>query len=184
MDDKRIVALFLERSEQAVDAVSEKYGKLCLHIAKGIVPTESDAQECVNDAFLALWNTIPPEKPQSLRAYATKLLRNIAYNRLDQLTADMRDSRLSLPLQELAAILPDGTADEALDSLVIRQSLHAFLRTLSKKDRFLFLRRYYYLDTCREIARMVGMTESAVSSRLGRMRTRLKEILSKEGILV
>lgn len=184
MDDKKIVALFLERSEQAVTEAERKYGKLCLHLARGIVASDADAQECVNDTYLALWNTIPPTQPISLRAYMTKLLRNIAYNRRDSQTADMRDSRLTLSLQELEGVLPDAAAGQLLDSIVIRDTLNAFLRSLHKKDRYLFLRRYYYLDTCREISHMTGMTESAVSTRLGRLRNRLKELLSKEGIYV
>lgn len=184
MDDRKIVALFLERSEQAVAEADRKYGKLCRHIARGIVASDADAEECASDAFLALWNTIPPENPTSLRAYVTKLLRNIAYDRRDKLTADMRDSRLTLSLEELEGVLPDRADGQTLDSIVIRDTLNAFLRSLSKKDRFLFLRRYYYLDTCREIASMVGMTDSAVSTRLGRLRGQLRELLSKEGIYV
>jgi len=184
MDDRKIIALFLERSEQAIDEADRKYGKLCRHIALGIVATEADAEECTSDAFLALWNTIPPQQPNSLRAYVTKLLRNIAYNRRDQQTAEIRDSRLTVSLQELEGVLPDDSDSMTLDSIVIRDTLNAFLRSLPKKDRFLFLRRYYYLDTCREIAPMVGMTESAVSTRLGRLRAKLRELLCKEGIYV
>lgn len=185
MDDKRIVGLFLEHSEQAIEAVSRKYGKLCHHIARGIVDSDADAAECVNDAYLALWNTVPPEKPESLRAYLTRLLRNIAYNRRDHQSAEMRASRLTVSLQELQYVLPDGlSAESMLDGAVIRDTLNAFLRSLSKQDRFLFLRRYYYLDTCRQIARMTGMSESRVSTRLGRLRSELKTLLNKEGITV
>ncbi len=185
VDDKRIIALFLERSEQAVEAVSQKYGKLCKYLAQGIVDSEADAMECVNDAYMALWNTIPPEHPASLRAYLTKILRNIACNRSDHQVAARRDSRLELSLQELENVLPAGSdPDRMLDSAIIREALNQFLRSQNKKDRFLFLRRYYYLDTCREIARMTGMSESAVSTRLGRLRSELKELLSKEGICV
>lgn len=185
MDDKRIVSLFLERSEQAIEAVSRKYGKLCHHIARGIVDSDADAAECVNDAYLALWNTVPPERPASLRAYLTRLLRNIAYDRLDRQTAEKRGSRLTVSLQELQDILPDGmSAESMLDGAVIRDTLNAFLRSLSKQDRFLFLRRYYYLDTCRQIAKMTGMSESRVSTRLGRLRSELKTLLNKEGITV
>lgn len=184
MDDQRIVKLFLERSEQAVEAASKKYGKLCHHIARGIVETDADAAECVNDAYLALWNTIPPEKPVSLRAYLTRILRNIAYNRREHQTADRRDSRLEHSLEELAAVLPGSDPERMLESAMIRDILNRFLRSLPKQDRFVFLRRYYYLDTCREISRMTGMSESAVSTRLGRLRSKLKELLSKEGIYV
>lgn len=185
MDDKQIVALLLERSEQALGEVSQKYGDLCHHIAKGIVMTDADAAECVNDAYLALWNTVPPQKPASLRAYLTKLLRSIAYDRSDRQNAAKRNSRLDIALDELADVLPNGAGPEqTLDAMVIRDTLNAYLRTLSKEDRFLFLRRYYYLDTCRRIGRMTGMSESAVSTRLARMRQKLKQLLNKEGIIV
>ena len=184
MDDKEIVGLFLERSEQAIDAVTEQYGKLCHQIARNILPSEHDAEECVCDAYLALWNTIPPENPKSLRAYLTRVLRNIAYDRRDNQTAARRDDRLQLCLDELADCLPGSTMEDALDRCVIRDAINAFLRSLPKNDRFLFLRRYYYLDSCRQIARYTGMTESAVSTRLGRLRQQLKELLSKEGIYV
>lgn len=185
MDDKRIIRLFLDRSEQAIEVVTRKYGKLCLHIAKGIVESDADAAECVSDAYMALWNTIPPEQPVSLRAYLTRLLRNIAYDRRDYQTAAMRDDRLTLSLQELEDVLPQPSdPEQLLDAVVIRQALNGFLRALPKQDRFLFLRRYYYLDTCREIGRMTGMSESAVSTRLGRLRSKLKQLLEKEGIFV
>ena len=185
MDDRQIVSLFLERSEQAIEAVSQKYGKLCRHIAQGIVPIEADAEECVNDAYLALWNSIPPEEPVSLQAYLTRLVRNLAYDRCDYHGAQMRDSRLTCTLQELQEILPGGEdPEQVLESRLIRQTMNTFLHTLRKKDRYLFLRRYYYLDTCRQIARETGMTESAVSTRLGRLRRMLKVLLRKEGIFV
>ena len=184
MDDKEIVGLFLERSEQAIDAVSETYGRLCRQIARNILPSDHDAEECVSDAYLALWNTIPPENPKSLRAYLTRVLRNIAYDRRDKQTAQRRDDRLTLCLQELESCLPAGSMESVLDSCVIRDTVNGFLQGLTKNDRFLFLRRYYYLDSCRQIAKYAGMTESAVSTRLGRLRQQLKELLNKEGIYV
>ena len=185
MDDRRIIGLFLERSEQAIDALSKKYGDLCHHIARNIVGSEQDADECVSDAYLALWNSIPPEKPRHLRAYLTRVLRNIAYDRADRRTAQMRDTRLQVCLEELAECLPAPAEDEAvLDSLIIRQVMDDFLRTLSKTDRFLFIRRYYCMDSCRQIGKLAGMRESAVSTRLARLRAKLKENLEKEGIFV
>lgn len=184
MDDREILSLFLERSEQAIDALAEKYGQICQRIAVNILESSHDAAECVNDTYLKLWNSIPPEEPKSLRSYLTRVLRNLAYDRRDKRTAQMRDDRLQVCLDELAGCLPGSTMDEALDSCVIRDTINAFLRELPKKDRFIFLRRYYYLDSCRQIAKYTGMTESAVSTRLGRLRGELKKMLNKEGIYV
>ena len=183
MQDQQILGLFLERSEQAIEMVSKAYGDLCRHIAGNILQSAADTEECVNDAYLALWNTIPPEKPTSLRAYLTRLVRNIAYDRLDYRTAAKRDSRLQVCLQELEDCLTHSADGEAmLDAMVIRDTINAFLHTLPKNDRYIFLRRYYFLDTCRKISSLTGMTESAVSTRLGRLRQKLKERLIKEGI--
>ena len=114
MEDKRIVSLFLERSEQAISRLAQKYGKLCRHVAGNILGSADDAEECVNDAYLALWNTIPPEKPQFLRAYLLKVLRNIAYDRLDRRNATMR-SGMKVCLHELEECLPGSMdADQLL----------------------------------------------------------------------
>lgn len=185
MDDRRIVELFLERSEQAIEMISEKYGDLCHHIARNIVGSHEDAAECVSDAYISLWNTIPPEKPRHLRAYLTKVLRNICLDRVDRNRAQMRDDRLQVCMEELAGCLQaPGSEDSTLDALVTGQVLSDFLRSLGKKDRFLFIRRYYCMDTCRQIGRWTGMGESAVSTRLARLRTKLRERLEKEGINV
>ena len=185
MEDRRIVGLFLERSEQAIGKLAEKYGRLCHQIAGNILSSAHDAEECVNDAYLALWNSIPPENPQFLRAYLLKVLRNIAYDRLDKRNAVQRRSNMAVCLQELEDCLPGGfDMDAVADSMVIRDALNNYLYSLSKKDRFLFIRRYYCMDSCRAIAGMAGMTESAVSTRLGRLRQDLKDSLAQEGIYV
>ncbi len=184
MDDRQIIGLFFERSEQAIDTVNDKYGKLCRRLAGNMLSTLQDAEECVSDAYLALWNTIPPEQPKSLRAYLTRILRNIAYDHRDKQTAARRDDRLQVSLEELAGCLPDHASENCLDSLVIRDALNRFLQAQSKENRYLFLRRYYYLDSCRQIAKAAGMPESTVSTRLARMRQELRELLLEEGIYV
>lgn len=185
MDDRRIISLFLERSELAIGRLATKYGKLCSHIAYNILESEADAEECVNDAYLALWNTIPPEKPQYLRAYLLKVLRNIAYDRLDRRNAIMRSSAMKVCLHELEECLPGGLDPESLlEGSIIRDTLNSYLYSLPERDRYLFIRRYYCLESCRAIAKQTGMKESAVSTRLGRLRQELKECLEKEGIYV
>lgn len=183
MDDRHITALFEARSEQAITKLSEKYGKLCLKVAINILSSREDAMECVNDAYLALWNQIPPEKPVFLRAYLLKILRNIAYDRLDQRTAAKRDDAVTVCLHELEDCLPQcGDPDAMLESKLIRSVLNTYLYSLKERDRSIFIRRYFCMESCRQIGKDLFMTESAVSTRLARLRQKLKQKLTEEGI--
>ena len=184
MDDREIVNLFLERSEQAIESLSDKYGLICRHFAGSILEADADVEECINDAYLSVWNTVPPEQPDSLLAYLLGFLRNICFDRVKYLSAGKRDRHLVLCLDELMDCIHGTEAPVHLDSIAIRNALNAFLSTLSRSDRYLFLRRYYHMDTCRQIARETGMRESAVSTRLNRLKAVLKEYLEKEDIFV
>ena len=140
-------------------------------------------QECVSDTILAVWNRIPPENPQSLTAYISRIARNLAYNRLDYNTAAIRDSRMNVCLSELEGCLSgSGNPADAMEAGIIRDTVNQFLSTLSREDRILFVRRYFYFDSCRELGRLTGRSENAVAARLFRMRNALREILVKEGI--
>ena len=183
MDDRRIINLFETRSEQAIDSLDEKYGKLCLQVATNILGSREDALECINDAYLALWNQIPPEKPIFLRAYLLKVVRNIAYDRLDYRSAAQRNSALTVCLHELEDCLLAGDDPDAIgESELIRSVLNNYLYSLKERDRNLFIRRYFLMESCRSIGRDMGMTESAVSTRLSRLRQKLKQKLMEEGI--
>lgn len=183
MDDRKITALFECRSEQAITKLADKYGKLCLQVAQNILNSREDALECVNDAYLAMWNNIPPEKPIFLRAYLLKIVRNIAYDRLDQRSAAKRDDMVTVCLHELEDCLPSGEdLDAILESNQIRQILNVYLYSLKERDRTMFIRRYFLMESCRAIGKDLGMTESAVSTRLLRLRQKLKQKLMEEGI--
>ena len=183
MDDRTIIGLFENRCEQAIDSLAKKYGKLCLQVATNILGSREDALECVNDAYLALWNQIPPEKPIFLRAYLLKIARNIAYDRLDQRQAAKRDDAVTVCLHELEDCLPAGDdLDAILENKLIRQILNDYLYSLKERDRSLFIRRYFLMESCRTIGKDLGMTQSAVSTRLSRLRQKLKQQLVEEGI--
>lgn len=183
MDDRKIIGLFESRSEQAIHALAEKYGKLSLRIAQNILSSREDALECVNDAYLSLWNCIPPEKPVFLRAYLLKVVRNIAYDRLDHRSAARRNDTVTVCLHELEDCLPAGDdLDAILESKLIRSVLNNYLYSLNERDRNLFIRRYFLMESCRAIGHDMGMTESAVSTRLSRLRQKLKQKLMEEGI--
>lgn len=183
MEDSKIVDLFFERSEQALTELSDKYEKLCKKISINILGNEEDALECINDSYLGVWNTIPPEKPDNLKYYLLRIVRNSSLKRFHSNTAEKRNSFYDVALQELQECLPDeNTIERKLLSNEISDLLNSFLESQNKVNRIIFVRRYYFNDSIAEISKRVNMTENNVSVRLNRMRKSLKNHLEKEGI--
>lgn len=183
--EQRILSLLFERSEQALEELERSYGRLCRAIARNVLQSDEDAEEIASDTFLAVWNQIPPEKPAHLGAYITRIVRNLALTRRSSDTGPTRDVRLNICLSELEQILPGGQEPEkALESIQIRETINQYLATQNKTNRQVFVRRYYLLESCKEIARETMLTEQAVRLRLLRMRDGLRLALEKEGILL
>lgn len=181
MEDKKILELYLSRSEIAITATQEKYGGLILGLAKKITGSEVDAEECVNDALLGLWNSIPPAKPENLRAYACKVVRNLSLKRLSYNLAEKRSVNAGIPLDELEEVLPDGAARDALDRVDFMEFLDGFLAGLRPEARMIFVQRYFFFDSIPEIAEDSGFSENKVKSSLKRTRSRFKNYLSTKG---
>ena len=181
MDDRQIIALFYERSEQAITELSKKYGDLCFKIAINILNDPQDAEECVNDAYLGTWNSIPPQNPDPLRAYLCRIVRNLALKKLRTNTALKRGGQLEVSLSELENCILDNSFDEQLSAKELTAQLNAFLSTLHRDDRVMFLKRYWFAEPLSEIAKTFGITEHNASVRLGRIRKKLYQYLkSKE----
>lgn len=168
--------------EKFLGELSEKYGKLCRTVAKNILRNDEDAEECFNDALLALWNSDFPEKPG---AWLCKTVRNIALNRLEYLSAEKRGSNnTEVALSELEECIPSKNETEScVDEIVFRESVENFLKNQPQEKRNIFLRRYWYMYSVSEIAKDYGMTESKVKSVLFRMRKELRKKLEKEDLL-
>ena len=180
MDDKRIVELFYQRSEAAIAEAERKYGALCQAVARNLLGSDEDAQECVNDALHALWNCIPPQDPQKLGPFLVKILRNLAMKRLTSRNAQKR-SVITVPYEELSQCIPAGkTVEEILDARELTDLLDRFLETLDQDSRDMFLRRYWFCDSVRSIARGFGVSETRVTTKLYRIRNKLKDYLAKE----
>ena len=175
MDDRQIIALFYERSEQAIAELSKKYGDLCFKIAINILNDPQDAEECVNDAYLGAWNSIPPQNPAPLRTYVCRIVRNLALKKLRTNTALKRGSQLEVSLAELENCIPDNSFDEHLSAKELTEQLNAFLSTLPRDDRVMFLKRYWFSESLSEIAKTFGITEHNTSVRLGRIRKKLHQ---------
>ena len=184
MDDRQIIALLFQRAQSALEALAQRFGTRLYGIAMNILGSSRDAEECVNDTYLALWNAIPPEQPNPLCAYTYRTGRNIALKRLRTASAQMRNSSYDVSLDELAGCIAAQDLDEILDARALGRAIDRFLDTQSKESRVIFLRRYWFGDSIREIAHALGMTEGTVSTRLSRTRAALRQYLLKEGFPV
>lgn len=180
MDDSRIIELLFQRSESALDAVQQKYGAMCRAIAWNLLGSQEDAQECVNDALHGLWNAVPPQRPRKLGAFLAAIVRNLAMKRLSYQNAEKR-SGVTVSYEELSQCIPDGHyVEEVLERMVLSDVLNRFLQTLDRDSRDLFLRRYWFCDSVSQIAKGFGISETKVTTKLHRIRKKLKEYLAKE----
>ena len=181
MEDKKIVKLLFARAENAISELSRRFGKQLYRIAYNILGNQMDAEECTNDTYFALWNAIPPVSPDPLAPYVYRTGRNTALKRLHRETAQKRDSRYDVSLEELNGCLPGGDVEQTIDALELGRTIDRFLASNSKVSRYIFIRRYWFGDSIGEIAKELRMKETTVSVRLSRMRNRLKDYLRKEG---
>lgn len=185
MDDHNIIKLYWERSESAISASADKYSKYCMRIANNILNDKQDAEECVNDTYLRVWNAIPPALPMNLSTFLGKITRNLALNRLEKHHAQKRNlGQSAIALSELEECIPDMTAtpESFADSEPITQVINLFLSGLTETNRKIFIQRYWYISGIDEIASHHGMSVSKVKSILFRTRKKLKKFLEKEGI--
>ncbi len=183
MDDEHIIELYYARSEQAISETDRKYGASCRRLSENITRDPRDAEECVNDTYLAAWNAIPPAHPAPLSAFLFRITRNLSLNRYRHKTAARRDSRSDIPFEELSECL--GTTDGLPNETgIVTHAIERFLDGLTEENRVIFLRRYFFSDSYAAIAARVGRSEKVVSMRLSRMREGLREHLGKEGILL
>ena len=185
MTDEEIVDLFFERSEQAIAELAKKHGGAAANVARNILGNERDAEEVVNDTYLGVWNAIPPHRPDPLRTFVCRIARNLATKKYHADTAEKRNSRYDLALDELEDCLADRSGvEEALEAKELAEAINGFMATLSYADRFLFTRRYWYADPVQDVAAMAHATPNSVTVRLFRIRQKLKRYLEKEGLLV
>lgn len=184
MEDRDIIDLFWKRDSQAVQAVREKYGRLLESLAERLLNDRQDAEECVNDTCLNVWNAIPPERPRHLAAYLSRVCRNLALNRLKWETAQKRNAPVVALTAELETCVPDSRRDGELAGRELGELLTKFLEQQPEQARLVFLRRYWYGDSIREIGERYGYSESKVKSMLLRTRERLRTYLEKEDVTV
>ena len=185
MEDTAIIQLFFQRAEQAIVEVQQKYGSFCRTVAMNLLQQKEDVEECVNDTWQAAWQRIPPENPRMLGAFLGRITRNLAISRFRKNTAQMRSEGLTVLLSELEHCVPSGqSTEEAVDSILLGEYISKWLESLSDDDRALFLRRYWFGESLRELSREVGTGEGHLAQKLYRLRLQLKKALEKEGVVV
>lgn len=185
MKDERIVELFRARDEEAIRKTEEKYTAYCHHIAGNYLESREDREECINDAMLALWNSIPPEEPKSLFAYLSKIVRNLALQRLRANNRLKRGGGMQEVSDEILALVDDGSdLPSDFEAKRAGEVINAFLERSGKEERAVFVMRYFHGEAYPHICARMGFTEGKVKMMLTRMRKRLKEELRKEGIIV
>ncbi|MCR4839473.1 MAG: sigma-70 family RNA polymerase sigma factor [Eubacterium sp.] len=185
MDDKEIIDLFLTRNERAIKETDNRYGAFSRNLSYRILNSHEDAEECVNDAYLKLWDSIPPTEPESLKAYLGRIVRNLSLNRLRWKTEQKRNCDAEVLLSEIADCVPSNEDVEgAFDQRLISELITKWLSGEKEVNRQIFVRRYWYGSTYEELAKHYRLSEKKLMDRLYHMRRRLKDYLEKEGISV
>ena len=184
MEDAKIIALYWERQERAIEETAAKYGVYCYSISYGILRNKEDADECVSDTWLKAWNAMPPQRPSALQAFLAKITRHLSLARSRRRSALFRGrGQVTVALEELEYAAPSApSAEEAASELELIAGLERFLWDLPLEKRQVFLLRYWYFYSDREIAQQMHMSKGKVTSMLFRLRCGLKEFLQKEGI--
>ena len=185
MEDREILKLFYERSEQAIAELSRKYGRICRRIAFNILKNEHDVEECLSDAYLRVWETVPPHDPESLMSYACLAVRNAAMNRIKISNASMRPKIIDTDFNEILMFVEDSADVESIvEDREFENEINVFLQKLPKNDRVLFVKRYFCCERIENLARSFGMSSSSTSKKLARMREKLKKYLIEKGYTI
>ncbi len=186
LSDSSIISMYWDRNENAIKATDEKYGKYLYTISYNILKNKLDSEECINDTYLTTWNRIPPERPNVLQRFLSKITRDISVDRYRKTHAMKQiPSEMMVSLEELEACVDSApSADNAEAAAQISAVLNTFLHKLSQRERFIFICRYYYADPVQDIARMLEVSDKTIYRELADIRAGLREALGKEGISV
>ena len=184
MEDKQIVKLFFDRSESAIDVLSNKYGKAMFSLSYGILGNVQDAEECLNDSYLGVWNAIPPADPEHLFAFVCRITRNISLAKHRYNKAEKRDPDSTISFEEIGDCIPSPSfIPESVGVSEITKSIDIWLEKLNKNNLYIFVRRYWYMDSVSKISKDMSMTEASIYLRLDRMKKNLFSFLKKQGVI-
>ena len=185
IDDEKIIDLFFERDQQGIRELDIKYGKICHNLSYNIVNNRQDAEECVNDAYLGAWNAIPPVRPNPLLSYIVKIVRNISLKIYWRKEAAKRSGYYKIALEEIEGYIADQkTVEDEIEARELARIIGEFLDTLTLENRVIFMRRYWFADSYKDIAEFMGLSEKNISVRLTRIREKMKQYLIEREVFV
>ena len=185
IEDEKIIDLFFNRSEKAIQELDIKYGKVCHKLSYNILNNKQDAEECVNDAYLGAWNAIPPTRPNPLLSYIVKIVRNISLKIYWRKEAAKRSGHYTIALEEIEGYIADQkTVEDEIEARELARIIEEFLDTLTLENRVIFMRRYWFADSYKDIAEFMGLSEKNISVRLTRIREKMKQYLIEREVFV
>ena len=185
IDDEKIIEMFFDRSEQGIRELDMKYGKICHNLSFNIVNNRQDAEECVNDAYLGAWNAIPPAHPNPLLSYIVQIGRHVSLKNYWTKKAAKRNGHYTIALEEIEGCIADQkTVEDAIEVREFARVLEKFLDTLTLENRVIFMRRYWFADSYKDIAELMGLSEKNISVRLTRIREKLKQYLKEREVFI
>lgn len=182
MEDSKIVDLYWARNESAITETAQKYGRYCRKIAMNVLNSEGDSEECVNDTYLAAWNSMPENRPTLLGSFLAAIVRNLSLDLYRKRHSQKRgDGQMPLVLDELLEVAGSDNIESEVDSILLSESINKFLGNLDEETRFIFIRRYFFADSLMSIADTLQISEGKTKTVLFRTRNKLKNYLAKEG---
>ncbi len=183
LEDSKIIELFEDRNEDAVSKASEKYGAYCIAVAKNILESDEDTDECMNDVYFSLWNSIPPNKPKNLKAYMSKICRNIALNKIRAQNTEKRGGKEAENVFDEISEFVSGkeNTEKSYEQKELIEEINRFLKKQQKEKRKIFVLRYWYFESFPNIAKRFGKSEDSIRNTLFRTRKKLKKYLSERG---
>ena len=185
MEDKQIIELYFQRNETAISETANKYGAFCHKIAMNILSIHEDAEECVNDTYHSVWNQIPPTNPNSFRAFLGRITRNLSISRFRTLHAQKRYAGMELMLSELEECIPTpDTVERTIEGKELTGYINEWLNALPEQEAILFLRRYWYGDSVKDLAKKTNITAAQMAQTMLRLRKNLKAYLMQKGVTI
>jgi RNA polymerase sigma-70 factor (ECF subfamily) len=185
LTDDEIVALYFSREERAIIETDRKYRSFLISVAYRILNDQLDCEECLNDTYLSIWNSVPPKKPSPLKAFASAIIRRKAFDRYRQKSAQKRiPTALIGSLSDFEFFLSDESIDDEINRIDLARTVSEFVRSLPERQKYVFVTRYYMGQTVAEIADNLGCSRSMINKEIARIKEGLTEKLTEEGFIV